>query len=109
MARRVAGRLGSGRLRGGDAELPLSNLRDLAEDPLLQVDRDEERVAPKKHLGLAQEQVALFTQGVMEAGPDARLGLGLEIHQGVAADQQVDAGDWRVLYQVVASEDDRAA
>ena len=48
-------------------------------------------------------------QREVQAAEDLRLGLGVEVHQGVAADQQVDPGDRRVLHQVVAAEDHRAA
>ena len=46
-----------------------------------------------------------------EVQPAEDLGLGLlvEVHQRVPAHQQVDPGDRRVLHQVVAAEDDRAA
>ena len=43
----------------------------------------------------------------LAAGQHLRLGLGVEVHQGVAADQQVDARDRGVLDQVVPAEDDR--
>jgi hypothetical protein len=48
-------------------------------------------------------------QREVEAGEDPRLRLGVEVHQRVAADQQVDARDRRVLDQVVPAEDHRAA
>src|SRR5215471_2086241 len=44
----------------------------------------------------------------MEAGEDAGLRLGVEIHQRVAADEQVEARDRRVLDEVVSPEDDGA-
>ena len=40
---------------------------------------------------------------------DHSLGLGVEVHQRVAADEQVEPGDRRVLDEVVAAEDHRAA
>lgn len=45
----------------------------------------------------------------MEPLEDLGLGLGVEVHQRVAADQQVDPGDRRVLDEVVAPEDHRTA
>ena len=44
----------------------------------------------------------------MEAAEYVGLRLGREIHQRVAAHEQVDVGDRRVLDQVVASEDHAA-
>jgi hypothetical protein len=44
----------------------------------------------------------------MKAGQDAALRFGVEVHQGVTADDQVDARDRRILDEVVAAEDDRA-
>ena len=43
----------------------------------------------------------------MEPGENPRLCLGVEVHQAVAADQQVHARDRGVLDQVVPAEDDR--
>ena len=45
----------------------------------------------------------------VEAGEDAGLGLGVEVHQGVAAHEQVDPRDRGVLHEVVAPEDHRPA
>ena len=109
VARRRVGAVETPRLGGGDPLFPDADLRDLAEDPLLQVHRNEERVTPQQHLGFAQEEIALFAEGVVQARQDPGLRLRLEVHQGIAADQQVDARDRRILDQVVAPEDDRAA
>ena len=43
----------------------------------------------------------------MEPHQDLGLCLSFEVHQGVAADEQVDARDRRVLHQVVPAEDHR--
>jgi hypothetical protein len=53
--------------------------------------------------------MAAFVQGEVEPLQDPVLGLGVEVHEGVAADQQVEARDGRVLDEVVASEDHAAA
>ena len=66
-------------------------------------------VVRQQRLGLAQEQEAAVVQGEVEPVEDPGLGLGVEVHQGVAAGQQVDPRDRRVLDQVVAAEDHRAA
>ena len=43
----------------------------------------------------------------VEPAQDPRLRLGVEVHERVAADEQVDARDRRVLHEVVAAEDHR--
>src|SRR5579859_397573 len=45
----------------------------------------------------------------MEMGEDPRLRLGGEVHERVAAHEEVEAGNRGVLNQVVAAEDDRPA
>ena len=82
---------------------------DLGEDPALQVHRDERIVVGQERLGLAEEEEPALVQREVEPLEDAGLGLGVEVHQGVAAGQEVDPGDRRVLDQVVAAEDHRAA
>ena len=57
----------------------------------------------------SEEEIAGLVQGEDEARDDALLRLGVEVHQRVAAHQQIDARDRRVLRQVVAPEDHRRA
>ena len=45
----------------------------------------------------------------MKPGQHAGLGLGIQVHQGVPAGEQIDPRDRRVIDQVVAPEDDLAA
>ena len=104
------GGLGPGRGRRQLAEQrPV--LRDVAhrsaEHPALQVDGREQRTVAQQHLRLPQQQHPGGAEGEVEAAEDARLGLGGEVHQGVAADEQVDPRDRGVLHEVVAPEDDR--
>ena len=80
----------------------------LGEHPPLHVDRLERCALGQQRLRLAQEKYARGRQREMEARQNPRLGLGVEVHQAVAADQQVHPGDRRVLDQVVAAEDHRA-
>ena len=63
--------------------------------------------AGHQRLRLAQEQEPAVVQGEVEVVEHAALGLGVEVHQGVPADEEVDPGDGRVLHQVVAAEDHR--
>ena len=64
----------------------------------------------EQRLRLAQEQAAVVDQREMEAARRiAGLRLGVEVHQQVAADEQVDPRDRRVLHQVVPAEDDGAS
>jgi hypothetical protein len=74
-----------------------------------EVDGREEPVVREQHLGLAQEQQAGRVERVVQPAEDARLRLGGEVHEGVAAQQQVDVRDRCVLDQVVAAEDHRPA
>ena len=83
--------------------------RTLRKMPALEVDRREQVAVAEQHLGLAEEQHAAVGEREVEPGEDPGLGLGVEVHQRVAADQQVDPGDRGVLDQVVAAEDHRAA
>ena len=73
-----------------DESIPNRILRYFGEDPMLQLDRGEELASPQEHFGLAQEEVALLGQGVVEAGQDLGLCLRLEVHERVARDQQID-------------------
>jgi hypothetical protein len=58
---------------------------------------------------LAEEQHAGRGEREVEPREDPRLRLGVEVHQRVAAQQQVDPRDRGVLHQVVPPEDHRAA
>ena len=84
-------------------------LRHLREDPLLRLHRAEERRVGQEHLRAAEKQIAVVIQGVVETRQDLALRLGREIDERVAADQQVQARDGRVLRQVVPAEDHRPA
>src|SRR6266576_389932 len=92
-----------------DESIPNRILRYFGEDPMLQLDRGEELASPQEHFGLAQEEVALLGQGVVEAGQDLGLCLRFEVHECVTRDQQIDPGDRRILQEVVAPKDDRTA
>ena len=81
---------------------------DFAEHPPFHVDRREQGGVAQQHLGLAEEEDAVVGQGEVEPAQDPGLGLGVEVHQRVAADEQVDPGDGGVLHEVVAAEDERA-
>src|SRR5205085_8922878 len=56
-------------------------------------------------LRLAEEEVAALAEGEVEARQDSSLRVGVEVHQRVAAHEDVDAGDGRVLHQIVPPED----
>ena len=62
-----------------------------------------------EHLGPAQKEVTGAFKGKMQPVHDPALGLGVEIHQGVAADQQVQPGYGCVLDEVMAAKDHRLA
>ena len=80
---------------------------DLVEDPPLDVRRAEQVGVRDEHLRLAQHEHAVVVEREVEPAQDPRLRLGVEVHERVAADEQVDPGDRGVLHEVVAAEDHR--
>src|SRR3954447_382440 len=99
-----------GRARPGLAEHPQAlarvRLGHLAKDAPLQIDGREQVAMGEEHLGLPEHEDALGLKREVQAAEDLRLRLGVEVHQRVAADQEIDAGDRRVDGEVVATEDD---
>ena len=77
------------------------------EDPPLLGDRAEQLVLAADRLGRAEEQVPALAQREVEQADEALLDLGLEIDQQVAAADQVEARERRVLQQVLRREGDR--
>jgi hypothetical protein len=63
----------------------------------------------EQHLYLSKEEVATVLQREVKAGKDLGLRLRVEVHQGVPTGKQVDAGNRRILHQVVTAKDNRAA
>jgi hypothetical protein len=92
---------------GGKYAHPVAErrLHHFAEYPPLQIDRDEQVGVGDEHLRLAQQQQPLVIECEMKAAEDLRLRLGGEVHQRVAAHEQVDPRDRRILDEVVAPED----
>src|ERR1041384_7603014 len=84
-------------------------LGDLGKDPALEIDRRKEVRMGQQHLRLPEQEISPLRQSEVEAIEDLRLRLDVEIHQRVAADQQVDARYRSVVRQVVPAEDDRVA
>jgi len=60
-----------------------------------------------QHLRLTQNEKAAFIE--RESEPGFWLGFGIEIHQGVAAHQQVNPGDGRISNEVMTTKDRAAA
>ena len=89
--------------------LPHAALDHLAKDPPLEIAGANSVAVGDQHLRLAEQQNPVVASAKWKRREDPRLRLGGEVHQRVAADQQVDPRDRRVLDQVVATEDDRAA
>ena len=73
-----------------------------------EVDRDEETRPRDERLRLAEKEVAVVVEREVEVADDPPLRLGVEIHERVPADEQVDSRDRRVLDDVVAAEDHTA-
>ncbi len=63
----------------------------------------------EKHFGPAQEKKPGFLQREVKALEDPPLCFGIEIHDGVAANEQIQARDRGVLNQVVSAENNAAA
>jgi hypothetical protein len=83
--------------------------RGLGEDPVLEIDRLEERRPRQHHLRAAQEEVPLGQEREAEARQHPGLRLRVEVHERVPAGEQVELGDRSILDEVVAAVDDRAA
>ncbi|GJE69431.1 hypothetical protein CHKEEEPN_0959 [Methylorubrum podarium] len=76
-----------------------------AEDARARLDRAEQVGVPGDVLGIAEEQHALRLQREVEDRDDAALQLGVEIDQQVAAGDEVEAGEGRILDDAVLGED----
>lgn len=63
----------------------------------------------RHHLRLAQEEKATVFKSEVKANQGSDLAFDIEIYQDVAAHQQVNLRHGRILNQVVAAEDNRAA
>src|SRR5437764_4384659 len=81
----------------------------LGKDAGPQAQRGEEVGVGKQHLCPAEKEETGLVKGKVKTGHDPGLGFSVEIHQGVAAYQEVQAGDGGILDEIVAPEDDRAA
>jgi hypothetical protein len=92
---------------GQGGEAPGARTVARPEDALRQADRREELRLRQQHLRLAEQQQAVLVQGEGEPLEHARLRVGGEVHEHVAARQQHDPGDRGVLQQVVPPEDER--
>ena len=78
-------------------------------DPPLLRYRLEQVPSSGGRLGGAEEQVPAFPKRKMEQPEQLRLDLGLEVDQQVAAADHVEAGERRVLHQVLGRPGDRVA
>ena len=65
---RLVGRLGAAGLGEDHQAFSQRGPRNLLEDPLLEVERLEDRAVHQEHLGAAQEQVPVVVERVVEAG-----------------------------------------
>ena len=97
--------------RRGDVAQPQAGvgLGHFAEDAIGQFERFEQFAVGQQHLGLAEKQVAVLVQREVEPGENVALTLGIEIHQRVAADDQVEVRDRRIAHQVMPAEDHTVA
>ena len=81
----------------------------LGKDAGPQAQRGEEVGVGKQHLCPAEKEETGLAEGKVKTGHDPGLGFSVEIHQGIAAHQEVQAGDGGILDEIVAPENDRAA
>jgi len=80
----------------------------LPEDAAAKIDRSEHLGPRQQHLRFAEHQDPVIGQRRMKTRQDARLDLGVEVHQRVAAEDQAHARDRRVVNEIVPAEDHRA-
>src|SRR5262245_4400840 len=66
-------------------------LGNLHKDAMLDVDGFEQLGSGSKHLGPAQKEISRRIESEVEPREDARLQLRVEVHERIAADQQVEA------------------
>ena len=83
--------------------------RHFAEYAVLEIHRREQIAVRKQHFRLAEKQKSGVVQCEVETGDDPRLRFGIEIHQRIAADEKVHTRYRRILDEVEAAEDHRAA
>src|SRR5215510_1075105 len=65
------------------------DMRHLAKDPRLEIQRRKEVTVSQQQLRAAQEEIAIFVECKVETREDATLRLRIKVHDGVAADQQI--------------------
>ena len=82
---------------------------DLAEHPVLEVDRREGLAVAEQHLGAAEEEDPVVGQREVQPLDDLGLGVPVEVHHRIAAEEEIHPRDRRVAQEVVLAEDDRAA
>ena len=83
-------------------------LLGLHEDPTLEIDGRERRHLREEQLRLPQHEISTRIECEAETVHHLGLSFGVHIHEGIAAGEQVDPGERRILNHVVAAEDDRA-
>jgi len=81
----------------------------LGKHPMRALHGLKEVARAQQHLDLAQHEISGLVHREVQPLQDPPLRLGVEVHQGVAAQQQVGVRDRRVLEKVVAAEDERPA
>ncbi len=89
----------------GQHPLSLRRPRRLARDAPLQVDGHERLRVRHQRLGTTEKEDSALVQREVEAAEDPALRFGVEIHQRIPPDQHVDAGNRRVVDEVVVPED----
>ena len=89
----------------------LANARvvHLDENAVLEIYGAEQVGVRKQHLRFSEKQQTVLVQREMKAGDDARLRLGVEVHQRVAADEQIEPRYRRIMNEIETTEDHRAA
>jgi hypothetical protein len=78
-------------------------------NPRLEINRRKQVAMSQQHLRLAYKQKTFILEGKVEASQDACLGFSIEIHQGIAAYQQIEMTDGSILNQVIATKNHASA
>src|SRR5258708_5269611 len=85
------------RLSNQHEAFPADFLRDFRENPPSRIHGNEGTAVREEHLRLAQKQKTALLQRKMEPSEDSGLRFRVEVHERVAAGQQIDTGDGCVL------------
>src|SRR5262245_33271342 len=94
----------------GEDQLPLlpRKLGHFAKDMVGAGDREKKIAFPGGTLCFSEDQITAHVEYDVKAGENPPMGFNVEIHQRVAANQQIKMAKWHVMNNVVTVEQDRS-